>query len=248
MSLLNRFRRGLIIPKNVKETSNGLSFDPDLAVQESFNLRMACLYFDRAAHPKNNIIELGYAHEQYARLKEIEFIQEVMIQTDSWSSGNGSFYKFSKDTFDYLNKTNMGRWSIANICLPETDDLVKEPNCLRLELVEMFPIPDENVDLEGVLRFNAQNRAHLLKFRSSIIRMSERIISSPNPNVVLDSVKDELELALHNIESCSRRSGIKTTMSNFELGLSLPQAAISLLLSGLGVPAGVGEFRGHNTN
>lgn len=229
--------RGIIISPPFKMEDNAFTLISSNI--EPIKLRQYLLYWDRIDFPDNNLLSIGSSPEiQY--LESAGVLNRSRILFDSWNGQNMgfAFAKMQTSVLEERNKSEEGRWSIAqpnsNLLFPK--ELGKITRSLEVELYQSIPIPSTDVNLEDILNFKEHHKDELTRFR---ILMDEFYLSIINSNdiprakvKVIDDIQDSIA-TLHRIMDESK---LKRLLGTVKIELNITDM-LKTSMAGIGTSA-----------
>ncbi len=214
-----------IIAAPARFTGGGslIGTDRDLTSQE---LRYFLLYWDKVVIPTTDLLHLSIPEEK-------EFLSTGVIERPRFRVPDGTFdgsgiakahvaaqTSIARDLIESDKTTDWVLHQIGEDLILPTDDTFEQQS-IRVDLVNLLPVPDAGFPIPDILEFKERRSQELLHLHSSLDNFYLEILSSPDPSLKSKAVVTELKTAIANLSSVSGESWKSTKKFDISAELNI---------------------------
>lgn len=231
-------------------TARRISFGKEITIDlwiQPDDLRQYLLYWDLITIPTIKFGVGGAIAAPY--LKDEELIKlnqysvfnvvELAYSTDSddyYRGLNDKVFFDLKEVYasaqDYLvNSMNLNSeilWSLGQTGsgLIRCSDHITLGSSIEFCFSNSLPIPSGDTEIEKILEFKGKREAELLKFRSKIDQLCEKVLKSENKNDEIKKAVEQINLSLIDIKKVLDESKVKRIMRDIKMCMDLKESAL----------------------
>jgi len=216
---LSSDKRGLVISPPVKTDGNSFSFNSSLDLQD---LRANLLFWDEFDLPSTNLIS-------FLPEPDVNFLMEagIISRTTLFLANAGTFGESyvvaHKEVFRRRDLLEPGIWSLGRgkHSVAFNSDEIEYGRGVLIKLHQAIPVPVKEVPLHDILEFREKRRSELLSLRHHLEDVYQKVISSSDGQMALQTEISKLDQAISNQLKISREAGFLFRKMTLDIGLNL---------------------------
>lgn len=230
------FERGLLISPPIEISGSSLYVkSSNFDAQE---MRSNLLFWDKLDWPDQRIIGFG-SNPDVEYLMNEGVLQRTRVDFHGGGDMVQLFRMAHMTAFRALNEVEPGRWSFASgensISLPEED--VDDNRGVLVRLHQAIPVPNSDVPYADVLEFRERRRPELVALRHHLEDVYQKIISSGDEKLAMNTEIERLQLAIRDHIKVSEESRMRLRLSSLTANLNILPIAMGVISSSaLGLP------------
>lgn len=216
-------QRGVIAsPAIINIRDNGFMMERTLSSEE---VRYYILYWDKIVIPGTNLVYIGIPEEDV--LIETGVIDRPKVGFSGSIGGADIGYSFalaqSAVAKELIQNDKTTDWVIHQIgttlCLPS--ELLEKRNTLRFDLINLLPVPFNDVPIIDILEFKGRRSDELDNLHLKIEQAYLEALKSPDQDLSAKMAIQELEKAIRDLQTVASEKWPRTSKFDFSIDLNL---------------------------
>lgn len=216
-------QRGIIAsPAIISIHGNGFTMERSISPEE---VRYYALYWDKIVIPGSNLVYVAIPEEDV--LVETGVIDRPRVGfSGTWSGadvGNSFALAQSVVAKKLIEEDTSTDWVIhqigANLNLPS--EFLEKRKTLRLDLINLLPVPSGDVPIVDVLEFKQRRADELNNLHSKLELAYIEALKSPDQDLASKLAIRDLNEAIQNLQTVASEKWLRTPKFDFSLELNL---------------------------
>lgn len=243
-------QRGVIAsPAIISIHGNGFTMERSISAEE---VRYYALYWDKIVIPGSNLVYVAIPEEDV--LIETGVIDRPRVGFSGLWGGADIGHSFAlaqcavaKNLIEEDKNTDWVLHQLGReLSLPS--EFIEKRNTLRLDLMNLLPVPSADVAIADILEFKQRRADELNSLHSTLEFAYLEALKSPDPDLATKLAVRELDEAICNLQTVASEKWQRTSKFDFSLELNLDGsrlstgvaagAAFDFFTNGFGIPIG----------
>jgi hypothetical protein len=183
------------------------------------HLRRWTLLWDKVAIARNGNI-MGRGHHDVDYLVSTGFAQEIWVQHDGGKMADTT-HDVNLGAIYHLEESDPGNWAVdlspGSLHCPQHGffpaNHLLERRGVMVELTNAVPVPNRDIPLAEILEFKAKRHSELLRLRSEIDDLYQRVGQSEDQAHAISSGIDSLSSSINDTIKVIREKGMPFRMT-----------------------------------
>lgn len=214
--------KGIITPAGKiikKDDLGGIMFQGAI---RAVDMHYYALYWDKVIFPQNSLVGFGTPYED--DLISYGLIEKPFIPRDGYLDYNELTNYMIEDLVTVANNLREERKDFDWFIHQMTDSGVASPDSLkkmslRLDLINLLPVPNENVHIADVLEFKERRSDELKNMHQFIDGVYLKVLQSGDFDLSRSAAINELKEAVQILDRVSSEKWGMTSKFNFSLSI-----------------------------
>lgn len=243
-------QRGVVAsPAIISIHGDGFTMERSISAEE---VRYYALYWDKIVIPGSNLVYVAIPEEDV--LIKTGVIDRPRVGFSGLWGGADIGHSFalaqSVVAKKLIEEDKSTDWVVHQIGreLGLPPEFIEKRNTLRLDLINLLPVPSADVAIADVLQFKQRRADELNNLHSTIESAYLEALKSPDPDLATKLAVRELDIAIRNLQTVTSEKWQRTSKFDFSLELNLDGsrlsqgvaagAAFDFFTNGFGIPIG----------